>query len=64
MKKGWMLDMTKTKEELLAELSRCVLEMEEDEVTEAAKEYARLGFDPTDGILFGLVNGMNRASDL
>ena len=33
-----MLDMTKTKEELLAELSRCVLEMEEDEVTEAAKE--------------------------
>ena len=59
-----MLDMTKTKEELLAELSRCVLEMEEDEVTEAAKEYARLGFDPTDGILFGLVNGMNRASDL
>lgn len=53
-----------TKEELLAELSRCVLEMEDEEVTGMARAYAAEGYDPLDGILGGLVDGMNKASDL
>lgn len=56
--------MAKTKDELLAELSRCVLEMEEEEIVNIAKEYVQAGFDPLDGILLGLVDGMNKASDL
>ncbi len=56
--------MAKAKDELLAELSRCVLEMEEEEVVNIAKEYVQAGFDPLDGILLGLVDGMNKASDL
>lgn len=56
--------MAKTKDELLAELSRCVLEMEEEEVVNIAKEYVQAGFDPLDGILLGLVDGMNKSSDL
>lgn len=56
--------MAKTRDELLAELSRCVLEMEEEEVVDIAKEYVQAGFDPLDGILLGLVDGMNKASDL
>ena len=47
-----------TKEDYLAELSRCVLEMEEDEVIDVAKAYAEAGHDPLDGILDGLVDGM------
>lgn len=54
----------KTKEEFLAELSRCVLEMEEDEVIDVAKAYADSGYDALDGILDGLVDGMKKASDL
>ncbi len=56
--------MTKTKEELLAELSHCVLEMEDEKVADVANEYAGMGHDPLDGILLGLVDGMNKASDL
>ena len=53
-----------TKEDYLAELSRCVLEMEEDEVIDVAKAYAEAGHDPLNGILEGLVDGMKKASDL
>ncbi len=53
-----------SKEELLAELSRCVLEMEDDDIAEVAKEYAESGYDPLDGILKGLINGMNKAAQL
>lgn len=53
-----------TKEELLAELSRCVVDMEDDEVAEVAQEYAAAGYPPVDGILHGLVDGMNQASRL
>jgi dimethylamine corrinoid protein len=53
-----------TKEELLAELSRCVLEMEGEEVIDIAKEYAACGYEPIDGILQGLVHGMNMAAEL
>nr|WP_312577534.1 corrinoid protein [Sedimentibacter sp.] len=53
-----------SKEELLTELSRCVLEMEDDDIAEVAKEYAENGYDPLDGILKGLINGMNKAAQL
>lgn len=53
-----------SKEDLLKEMSRCVLEMEDDEVGGVAREYADSGYDPKEGILMGLVDGMNKASDL
>ena len=56
--------MARSKEELLAKLSECVLEMEEDEVVEVAQEYIDAGYPAFDGIMDGLVDGMNKASDL
>ena len=56
--------MAATKEELLQKLSDCVLNMEDEEVIDVAKEYAAAGYDPLDGILKGLVAGINKASDL
>ena len=54
----------KTKEELLKKLSDCVFEMEDDEVVDAVKEYIGCGYDPQEGMLDGLVDGMKRASEL
>lgn len=54
----------KNKEAFLAELSRCVLEMEDDVIAPIARRYAEEGHDPLDGILFGLVDGMNQAAVL
>lgn len=56
--------MARTKEELLAKLSECVVEMEEEEVVDVAKEYIGAGYPAFDGIMEGLVDGMNKASDL
>lgn len=56
--------MDTSKEAMLAELSRCVLEMEDESVAEVARAYAAQGYDPLDGILNGLVDGMNRAAKL
>lgn len=56
--------MARSKEELLAKLSECVVEMEEDEVAEVAQEYIDAGYPAFDGIMDGLVDGMNKASDL
>lgn len=56
--------MARTKEELLAKLSECVVEMEEDEVVEVAQEYIDTGYPAFDGIMEGLVDGMNKASEL
>lgn len=56
--------MDTSKEALLAELSRCVVEMEDDNVADVARQYAELGYDPLDGILSGLVDGMNKAARL
>lgn len=56
--------MDTSKEGLLKELSRCVLEMEDDTVADVARMYASQGYDPVDGILLGLVDGMNRAATL
>lgn len=54
----------RTKEELLAELARCVRDMEDELVTDVAREYADAGYDPQEGILQGLVAGMNEAGKL
>ncbi|MBQ1887923.1 MAG: corrinoid protein [Firmicutes bacterium] len=52
------------KEELLKELSRCVSDMEDEMVTGVAEEYAQSGYDPQEGIMKGLVEGMNEAGRL
>ncbi len=56
--------MAKSKEELLEKLSECVVEMEDEEVVDAATEYVESGYPALDGIMEGLVDGMNKASDL
>ena len=56
--------MAKAKEELLEKLSECVVEMEDEEVVDAANEYVEAGYPALDGIMEGLVDGMNKASDL
>ena len=53
-----------TKEELLAELSDCVLNMRDDDVEEVAQRYIDAGYDPNEAIFDGLVDGMNKAADL
>lgn len=52
------------KEELLKRLSDGVLNMEEDDVAEAAQEYLKAGYPAFDGIMKGLIDGMNRAGQL
>ena len=54
----------RTKEELLAEMARCVRDMEDEEVVQVTQEYADAGFDPQEGIMNGLVVGMNEAGKL
>ena len=56
--------MAKSKEELLEKLSECVVEMEDEEVVDVADEYIESGYPALDGIMEGLVDGMNKASDL
>lgn len=56
--------MAKAKEELLAKLSECVVEMEDEDVVDVANEYIEAGYPAFDGIMEGLVAGMNKASDL
>lgn len=53
-----------TKEELLQKLASCVVDMDDDGIAEVAKTYADSGYDPLDGILNGLVVGMNQAAVL
>lgn len=53
--------MPRSKEELLKLLSDYVFEMEDEEIADVAQEYIDAGHDPLDGILEGLVDGMNRA---
>lgn len=52
------------KEKLLAELDRCVLEMEDEAVVDVAKEYIGEGYDAYEGITEGLAKGMEKAGDL
>ena len=53
-----------SKEELLQKMSDYVFEMEDEEIADVCEEYIEAGYDPLDGILHGLVDGMNRASDM
>ena len=53
-----------TKEELLQKMSDMVFEMEDEDIAEVCEEYIEEGYDALDGILHGLVDGMNRASDM
>lgn len=52
------------KEELLKRMSDGVLDMEEEDVAEAAREYLDAGYPAIDAIMEGLVDGMNRAGVL
>ena len=52
------------KEKLLAELSRCVLEMEDEAVVDVAQSYVDAGHDAYDGITEGLSKGMEQAGQL
>ncbi|MGO3168911.1 corrinoid protein [Senegalia sp. (in: firmicutes)] len=56
--------MARIKEELLKLLSDYVYEMEDEEIGEIAEEYIEAGYDPLQGILEGLVDGMNRAGKM
>ncbi|WP_298202144.1 corrinoid protein [Desulfosporosinus sp.] len=56
--------MAKSKEELLQQLSDCVFEMEDENVADAANEYIDAGYEALDGVLKGLVDGMNRAGQM
>ena len=53
-----------SKEELLKRLSDGVLDMEDEAVAEAAREYLESGYPALDGIMEGLIDGMNRAGQL
>ena len=52
------------KQELLLKLSDQVLEMEEDGVKDTAREYLEAGYPVLQGIMDGLIDGMNRAGEL
>lgn len=56
--------MSLSKEALFKKLSDGVVNMEEEEVIEACNEYIEAGYPAFDGIMEGLVDGMNRASQL
>ncbi|MDD7362857.1 MAG: corrinoid protein [Peptoniphilus sp.] len=56
--------MTKSKEQFLEELSECVVDMEDEDVVGIAEDYIEAGYPAHDGIMDGLVSGMNEASDL
>lgn len=52
------------KEELLQKMSDMVFEMEDEDIAEVCEEYIEEGHDALDGIMDGLVDGMNRASKM
>ncbi len=52
------------KREYLQKLSDCVFEMEDVEVIEVAEKYLQEGYPAFDGVMEGLVDGMNRASKM
>lgn len=56
--------MPMSKEEYFRSLSDCVVEMEDEKIVVIAEESLREGYDALEGINFGLVDGMNRASAL
>lgn len=53
-----------SKKELLEKLANCVVEMEDEEVVDVANKYLNEGYLAFDGIMDGLVEGMNEAGKL
>ncbi|MGI6755940.1 MAG: corrinoid protein [Atopobiaceae bacterium] len=53
-----------SKEELLQELASCVVDMRDDEVADIAQTYIDEGYDAQEGIVDGLIVGMNKAAEL
>lgn len=56
--------MMESKEIFLQKLSDCVLEMEDEEIVDIINKYIECGYDPQEGMISGLVDGMLRASKL
>ena len=56
--------MDNSKEILLKKLADCVLEMEDEEVIDVAKEYIENDFEAYEGISKGLALGMEEAGRL
>lgn len=56
--------MATSKEELLDKTSECVLEMEDEEVVDVAEEYIEAVIRHWMEFMEGLVDGMNKASEL
>lgn len=56
--------MARSKEELIQLMYDCVVEMEDEDVVDVCNEYLEAGYDAYDGIMDGLVAGMNKASEL
>ncbi|MEL7566569.1 MAG: corrinoid protein [Dehalobacterium sp.] len=54
----------RSQKELLKALSDCVVNMEDELVRGVAKEYIDAGYSALDGILKGLVDGMQKAAEL
>jgi dimethylamine corrinoid protein len=54
----------RSKEEFFKELSDCVVNMEDEAVAGVAEEYIAAGYPAIEGIMKGLVDGMQRASQL
>ena len=54
----------RSQEEFLKALSGCVVNMEDESVGTVAEEYIASGYPALDGILKGLVDGMQKAADL
>lgn len=55
--------MTRSKDELLLELKNMVIDMEDEEIAEVAQEYIDAGYYAYEGIMEGLVAGMNVVSE-
>ena len=55
--------MARAKEEIIKDLKEMVIEMEDEEIAEVAQEYIDAGYEPYDGIMDGLVAGMNVVSE-
>lgn len=49
---------------MLEKISDCVVDMEDEEISDLCVEYIENGFSAYDGIMDGLVDGMNRAAKL
>ena len=56
--------MTRSKEEIIQDLSDYVFDMEDEDIVAIAEEYVAAGYDVQDAIMDGLVDGMARAGEL